>query len=98
MVLGNRAAKLGSDTGEESESSTEIDETYRHQVLDLFAEEEAADYAPTGPVDQAERIGIDYDRRRLQRFGDRARALARRTKGGLEGSRAGRDHSSPSLG
>jgi superfamily II DNA/RNA helicase len=27
-------------------------------------------------VDQAERIGIDYDRRRLQRFGERARALA----------------------
>jgi hypothetical protein len=36
-------------------------------VLDLFAD---------GPVDQAERIGIDYDRRRLQRLGERARALA----------------------
>jgi hypothetical protein len=44
-------------------------------VLDLFDDEEAADYAPTGPVDQAERIGIDYDQRRLKRLGERARAL-----------------------
>ena len=32
MVVGNRAAKLGSDTGEESESSTEMEETYRPKV------------------------------------------------------------------
>jgi hypothetical protein len=76
MVLGNRAAKLGDDRLKDGETSAEVDDTYRPQVLDLFADEEAADYAPTGPVDQAERIGIDYDRRRLQRFGERARALA----------------------
>jgi len=84
MVLGNRAAKLGDDPrgdGESpadagSESGAEVDETYRPQVLDLFGDEEAADYAPTGPVDQAERIGIDYDRRRLKRLGERARSLA----------------------
>ena len=63
MVLGNSAAKLGADAGKESESSTEIDETYWPQVLDLFADEEAADYAPTGPVDAC-------------RLGERARALA----------------------
>jgi superfamily II DNA or RNA helicase len=76
MVLGNRAAKLGDDPAEDGESPAEIDETYRPQVLDLFGDEEAADYAPTGPVDQAERIGIDYDRRRLKRLGERARSLA----------------------
>ncbi len=76
MVLGNRAAKLSDDTAEESETPGGVDETYRPQVLDLFGEEEAADYAPTGPVDQAERIGIDYDRRRLKLLGNRARALA----------------------
>src|ERR1051325_2205423 len=41
-----------------------------------FGEEEMADYAPTGPVDQAERVGINYDRRRLILLGNRARALA----------------------
>ncbi|HEY2528176.1 MAG TPA: helicase-related protein [Xanthobacteraceae bacterium] len=76
MVLGNRAAKLRDDTAADSETPGEVDETYRPQVLDLFGEEEAADYAPTGPVDQAERIGIDYDRRRLKLLGERARALA----------------------
>jgi hypothetical protein len=76
MVLGNRAAKLGDDPAKDDESATEVDETYRPQVLDLFGDEEAADYAPTGPVDQAERIGIDYDRRRLKRLGERARSLA----------------------
>jgi superfamily II DNA or RNA helicase len=76
MVLGNRISKLGGDGQEESESTAEIDDAYRPQVLDLFGDEELADYAPTGPVDQAERIGIDYDRRRLKLLGDRARALA----------------------
>jgi superfamily II DNA or RNA helicase len=78
MVLGNRISKLGGDGNgqEESESTAEIDDAYRPQVLDLFGDEELADYAPTGPVDQAERIGIDYDRRRLKILGDRARALA----------------------
>jgi hypothetical protein len=78
MVLGNRISKLGGDGDgqEESESTAEIDDAYRPQVLDLFGDEELADYAPTGPVDQAERIGIDYDRRRLKLLGDRARALA----------------------
>jgi hypothetical protein len=76
MVLGNRAAKLGEDPEKDGGSPAEVDETYRPQVLDLFGDEEAADYAPTGPVDQAERIGIDYDQRRLKRLGERARALA----------------------
>jgi superfamily II DNA or RNA helicase len=78
MVLGNRISKLGGDGNgqEESESTAEIDDAYRPQVLDLFGDEELADYAPTGPVDQAERIGIDYDRRRLKILGDRGRALA----------------------
>jgi superfamily II DNA or RNA helicase len=76
MVLANRAGKLGPEQADESENSTEIDDAYRPQVLDLFADEELADYAPTGPVDQAERIGIDYDRRRLRAFGACARALA----------------------
>jgi hypothetical protein len=78
MVLGNRISKLSGDGNgqEESESTAEIDDAYRPQVLDLFGDEELADYAPTGPVHQAERIGIDYDRRRLKLLGDRARALA----------------------
>jgi len=76
MVLGNRSAKLGDDPAKDGENSAEVDETYRPQVLDLFGDVEAADYAPTGPVDQAERIGIDYDQRRLKRLGERARSLA----------------------
>jgi superfamily II DNA or RNA helicase len=76
MVLGNRAAKLSENPSKDGETAVEVDETYRPQVLDLFGDEEAADYAPTGPVDQAERIGIDYDQRRLKRLGERARALA----------------------
>jgi hypothetical protein len=75
MVLANRAGKLGPGQADESENSDEIDDAYRPQVLDLFGDEELADYAPTGPIDQAERIGIDYDRRRLRAFGARARAL-----------------------
>jgi superfamily II DNA or RNA helicase len=75
MVLGNRAGKLGAERADETETSAEVDDAYRPQVLDLFGDEELADYAPTGPVDQAERIGIDYDRRRLRAFGARARAL-----------------------
>jgi superfamily II DNA or RNA helicase len=75
MVLGNRAAKHSDDPAKDDETPAEVDETYRPQVLDLFGGEEAADYAPTGPIDQAERIGIDYDRRRLNRFSERARAL-----------------------
>ena len=78
MVLTNRATRLGD--GDEAEAEEEggaaIDEAYRPQVLDLFGEEEMADYAPTGPVDQAERVGINYDRRRLILLGNRARALA----------------------
>jgi superfamily II DNA or RNA helicase len=76
MVLGNRAAKLAEDPGGDGETAADVDDAYRPQVLDLFGEEEAADYAPTGPIDQAERIGIDYDRRRLRSFGARARTLA----------------------
>jgi hypothetical protein len=83
MVLTNRAGKLGPGQTDESENSADpgsesgagIDDAYRPQVLDLFGDEELADYAPTGPIDQAERIGIDYDRRRLRAFGTRARAL-----------------------
>jgi Type III restriction enzyme, res subunit len=48
MVLGNRAAKLG-DEPDADDNTAAIDETYRPQVLDLFGEDEAADYAPTGP-------------------------------------------------
>jgi hypothetical protein len=60
MVLGNRIGKLGGDADgqEESESTAEIDNAYRPQVLDLFRDEELADYAPTGPVDQVERIKL----------------------------------------
>ena len=76
MVLGNRAVKLGDDPGGDDESPAGVDETYRPQVLDLFSDGATADYAPIGPVDQAERIGIDYDRRRLERLGERAIALA----------------------
>jgi superfamily II DNA or RNA helicase len=88
MVLGNRAARLGEDPTQDGETPAEVDETYRPQVLDLFGGEEAADYAPTGPIDEALRIGVlggpraqrargrDYDRRRLKMLGDRARALA----------------------
>ena len=55
MVLGNRISRLGGDGGEEGESAAQIDETYRPQVLDLFGD--PADYAPTGPVDQADVVG-----------------------------------------
>jgi hypothetical protein len=76
MVLATRAGKLGGKTTEDGESSAEIDDAYRPQVLDLFGDEELADYAPTGPVEEAERVGIDYDRRRLNGFVSRARTLA----------------------
>jgi superfamily II DNA or RNA helicase len=75
MVLETRAGKLGEDDPEEVENFTGIDDAYRPQVLDLFGDEELADYAPTGPVVEAERVGIDYDRRRLYGFVSRARTL-----------------------
>jgi hypothetical protein len=58
------------------ENAAEIDDAFRPQVLDLFGDEELSDYAPSGPLEEADRIGAAYDRRRLRSFGDRARALA----------------------
>ena len=76
MVLANRAVKLAPEGEEAGESSAEIDDAFRPQVLDLFGDQELSDYAPSGPLEEADRIGAAYDRRRLRSFGDRARALA----------------------
>jgi hypothetical protein len=57
------------------ESSDEVDSSYRPQVMDPLGEEEAADYAPTAPLEDVNAGWSDTEQRRLLRYRDRARDL-----------------------
>jgi ERCC4-related helicase len=70
-VLDTRADRMT-----DYEIQDDIDRTYRPQVLDVLDDEEAGDYAPTGPLEDTTAEWSDPERRRLVRFRDRARALA----------------------
>jgi hypothetical protein len=43
--------KLTPGCEEAGQSSAEIDEAFRPQVLDLFGDQELSDYAPSGPLE-----------------------------------------------
>jgi len=73
-VLDARADRITELTGEE-ESQDEVDRTYRPQVLDALDDEEAGDYAPTGPFENMRAEWSDPERRLLLRFRDRASSL-----------------------
>src|SRR3984893_17552974 len=70
-VLDTRADRMA-----DYEIQDDIDRTYRPQVLDALDDEEAGDYAPTGPLEDSTAEWSDPERRRLVRFRDRARSLA----------------------
>jgi superfamily II DNA or RNA helicase len=70
-VLDTRADRMA-----DYEIQDDIDRTYRPQVLDALDDEEAGDYAPTGPLEDTTAEWSDPERRRLVRFRDRARGLA----------------------
>jgi hypothetical protein len=74
-VLDARSDRMA-DFAAEDESRDEIDRAYRPQVLDVLDDEEAGDYAPTGPLEDNSAQWSDPERRRLLRFRDRARGLA----------------------
>ena len=72
-VLAARAQRLAAE-GDES-SAEEKDSAYRPQVTDVLDDEEAGDYMPTAPFEDAEAAWTDGERRRLAVFMRRARAL-----------------------
>ena len=73
-VLGARIDRMA-EAITADESNDEIDRSYRSQVMDAFGEEEAADYAPTGPLEDVGAAWSDTEQRRLLRYRDRARDL-----------------------
>ena len=73
-VLDARADRMAEADAQE-ETQDEIDRAYRPQVLDVLGDEEAGDYAPTGPLEDAGADWTDPERRRLLRFRDAARGL-----------------------
>jgi superfamily II DNA or RNA helicase len=77
-VLSTRAnrdipAPLGDET---AESERDVDELYRPQVLDPVEGDALGDYAPTAPIEDAEPLLSDSERRRLNSFLRRAQSLA----------------------
>jgi superfamily II DNA or RNA helicase len=73
-VLDARADRMAEE-GAQEETQDEIDRAYRPQVLDVLGDEEAGDYAPTGPLEDTSADWTDPERRRLLRFRDAARSL-----------------------
>ena len=73
-VLDARADRM-SDLASGEETLDDVDRAYRPQVLDALDDEEASDYAPTGPLEDVGAEWSDPERRRLVRFRDRARDL-----------------------
>jgi hypothetical protein len=71
-VLAARAHRLAPE-GESSEE--EKDSAYRPQVTDVLDDEEAGDYMPTAPFEDAEAAWTDAEHRRLAGFMRRAKAL-----------------------
>jgi len=72
-VLGGRFQRLEPE-GEDA-SPDEKDSAYRPQVTDSLDDEEAGDYMPTAPFEDAEAAWTVPERRRLAGFMRRARAL-----------------------
>jgi superfamily II DNA or RNA helicase len=74
-VLGARAQRLAEEGEAEGPSTDEVDSAYRPQVADPLDEEEAGDYTPTAPLEDAGALWSDAEQRRLARFRQRARSL-----------------------
>jgi SNF2 family DNA or RNA helicase len=75
-VLSERAKRQGLEEIVVFDSEDEMDATYRPQVLDPMEEGDSGDYAPTAPLQDAERDLSDGERRHLSAFLRRARDLA----------------------
>ncbi len=75
-VLGERLRRLGDEGNPAFESAEEVDVAFRPQVLDPLDDEASGDYAPTAPLDESWPELSDAERRRLNGFIARARALA----------------------
>src|SRR5712691_10075542 len=79
-VLGTRAQRSAATEPapltDSSDNADAIDELYRPQVLDPLADESIADYTPTAPVEDAEPLLSDGERRKLSAFLRGAQALA----------------------
>jgi len=75
-VLSERARRQGLDVEESFKSEDDMDAVYRPQVLDPIEEGASGDYAPTAPLEDAEPVLTDSERRRLSDFLRQARELA----------------------
>jgi superfamily II DNA or RNA helicase len=76
-VLSERARKQEERSAEVlPEASTDLDAVYRPQVLDPLDDEQAGDYVPSAPLEDAEASLTSAERRRLAGFLQRARELA----------------------
>lgn len=67
-VLTSHAAGKGISEASFLDSPEEVDDLYRPQVLDTWGEEEAGDYTPSAPVEDAEAYLTDREKRRLRDF------------------------------
>lgn len=73
-VLGERARKKGLE--EIFQSVEEVDQAFRPQVLDPFAEEDAGDVAPIAPLEDEEARWSEVEKKKLSHFLRSARHLA----------------------
>jgi len=73
-VLGERARKKGLE--EIFQSAEEVDQAFRPQVLDPFAEEDLGDVAPSAPLEEEEARWSEGEKRKLSHFLKSARHLA----------------------
>ena len=73
-VLGERARKKGFE--EIFHSVEEVDQIFKPQVLDPFAEEDAGDYAPSAPLEDEEAQWSEAEKKKLAHFLKSARHLA----------------------
>ena len=74
-VLSGRAQRLAEDEQRDESSPDEKDSAYRPQVADPLDDEEAGDYVPVAPFEDAEAAWTGAERRRLAGFMRRARTL-----------------------
>jgi superfamily II DNA or RNA helicase len=75
-VLSGLAQRRGFTEEVLFDSEEEVDQAYRPQVLDASAEEEAPDYTPSAPLEDAGGHLTDSERKRLGAFLKRTRSLA----------------------
>lgn len=77
-VLGNRAKGQGLQLEEATEAAEDPDALYRPQVMDTAGDDEQeqpADYTPAAPLEDAQPLLSDSEKRRLSGFLRRAQAL-----------------------